>query len=446
MSEESRDRQGEAPSGEEAHQEFLELCAIAASQPLSPEERKRLDEHLTGCAECRKAQKEFEGVVDRVIPRLAAEQAPDPPLDASFSQESAEASFQKRLAEEKERERMNPDGDAWLSPLVVRRSRNVRSRFDRYHLWLPMIAGVLLCIALGAFSFRAGENKGIEWARNEERTVLRPQRNSQSGEEAIRAGVSYASRELAAREEVIAALRREVSQQGKDLENLKSLLTAREGSIQTTANDKTQLAAERDRLLQQVSAQEIALRETESRLKTLESERSEHLLRAATLETKISDLSPSLREQPPLTDEQKELLNKYRDLRELIASRDLYITDVYDVAGNGETQKAFGRLFCTKGKSLLFYAYDLDETPRVQGATTFQAWGRRGPDWSQAAKLGVFYEDNVLKKRWILKSNDKKTLDQIDAVFVTVEPKGGSERPTGKPFLIAYLKVAANHP
>jgi hypothetical protein len=58
----------------------------------------------------------------------------------------------------------------------------------------------------------------------------------------------------------------------------------------------------------------------------------------------------------------------------------------------------------------------------------------------------MFYEDNVSKKRWVLKFNDKKTLDQIDAVFVTVEPHGGSERPTGKPLLFAYLKVAANHP
>ena len=46
----------------------------------------------------------------------------------------------------------------------------------------------------------------------------------------------------------------------------------------------------------------------------------------------------------------------------------------------------------------------------------------------------------------VVKFNDKKTLDQIDAVFVTVEPRGGSERPTGKPLLFAYLNVAANHP
>jgi hypothetical protein len=31
-------------------------------------------------------------------------------------------------------------------------------------------------------------------------------------------------------------------------------------------------------------------------------------------------------------------------------------------------------------------------------------------------------------------------------VFVTVEPHGGSEKPSGKPFLYAYLKMGPNHP
>ena len=91
-------------------------------------------------------------------------------------------------------------------------------------------------------------------------------------------------------------------------------------------------------------------------------------------------------------------------------------------------------------------AYDLNNQPGLREAGTYQAWGSRGTDQAQAFNLGMFYEDNVAKKRWVVKFNDKKKLDQIDAVFVTVEPHGGSERPTGKPLLYAYLKVAPNHP
>jgi len=37
-------------------------------------------------------------------------------------------------------------------------------------------------------------------------------------------------------------------------------------------------------------------------------------------------------------------------------------------------------------------------------------------------------------------------LERVDAVFVTVEPKGGSVRPSTKRLLFAYLDVGANHP
>ena len=106
----------------------------------------------------------------------------------------------------------------------------------------------------------------------------------------------------------------------------------------------------------------------------------------------------------------------------------------------------FGRVFYTKGKSLIFYAYDLDQQPGLRDANTFQAWGRRGPDQARAVNLGVLYVDNAAKKRWVLKADDPKTLADIDAVFVTVEPHGGSSHPSGKPLLFAYLRVEPNHP
>jgi hypothetical protein len=74
------------------------------------------------------------------------------------------------------------------------------------------------------------------------------------------------------------------------------------------------------------------------------------------------------------------------------------------------------------------------------------AFAHRRPDKEQALNLGIFFQDNTAKKRWVLKFDDPKALDQIDAVFVTVEPNGGSHMPSGKPLLFAYLKVEPNHP
>jgi hypothetical protein len=82
----------------------------------------------------------------------------------------------------------------------------------------------------------------------------------------------------------------------------------------------------------------------------------------------------------------------------------------------------------------------------VKLTSTFQAWGRRGIDQQHDVNLGIFYQDDQNKKRWILKSNDATTLGQIDAVFVTVEPNGESPKPSGKPLLFTYLRLTPNHP
>jgi len=57
-----------------------------------------------------------------------------------------------------------------------------------------------------------------------------------------------------------------------------------------------------------------------------------------------------------------------------------------------------------------------------------QNWGRRGPNNQQALNLGILYKDTVGKKHWVLKFDDEKALEQIDAVFVTLEPNGQSHK------------------
>jgi hypothetical protein len=438
----SRDEQRLGPR----HEEFLELCALAASGSLGEAEGRKLREHLVACSECREAMKEFDMVVDEVIPELAPELTGEPAFDPSFSQEKAEASFRKRLTEEKERERNGVEANSSVAAPVMAQRGSFRRHFERYDLWLPMAASALLCATLGILSYRTGRNHGIEWARLEERNSPTAQTFSVDAHAAAQPNAKLQDTELAPRDRALADLRREITQKSGELERLKALANAQQLALRTSADDKHGVTEERDRLLRQVSVEGATLRETQERLKHLEREQSEYVIHTASLETRIAELSNSLNERERLTAEQQDLLAKDRDIRELIGARDLYITEIFDVARNGDTRKAAGRVFFTKGKSLIFYAYDLNESPGVKDASTFEAWGQRGSDWRQASKLGIFYEDNASKKRWVVKSNDRRTLDQIDAVFITVEPNGGSERPTGKPLLFAYLKVAANHP
>src|SRR5260370_32672913 len=129
-----------------------------------------------------------------------------------------------------------------------------------------------------------------------------------------------------------------------------------------------------------------------------------------------------------------------------MGGRDLYIADVFDVDQNGQTRRPFGRVFYTRNKSLIFYAFDLEKAPSFRNAKAFQAWGAKSSDKGQPVNMGIFYMDNEANRRWVLKFDDPKVLEQIDSVFVTLEPKGGSEKPSGRQLLYAYLRTDPNHP
>ncbi len=70
----------------------------------------------------------------------------------------------------------------------------------------------------------------------------------------------------------------------------------------------------------------------------------------------------------------------------------------------------------------------------MRNASTFQAWGRRGPDKAQALNLGVFYEDNAsrsdllwnegktrISKRWA-KGKDGETKTKVSDGYVPLHP------------------------
>jgi hypothetical protein len=116
------------------------------------------------------------------------------------------------------------------------------------------------------------------------------------------------------------------------------------------------------------------------------------------------------------------------------------------VGQSGDTQKAFGPIFYTKDKSLIFYGYDLDQQPSVKRACVFQAWGGRGANRQHAVSLGLLYKDDMNQKRSVLKFNDAKAISEFNAVYITAEPEGGSKKPTGKPLLFTRLHLNPNHP
>jgi hypothetical protein len=175
-------------------------------------------------------------------------------------------------------------------------------------------------------------------------------------------------------------------------------------------------------------------------------ERDKAVLRAASDQSKINELSALNLDYERKLRNDEQYLTSDRDIRELMGARNLYIADVFDVDSRSRTRKPFGRVFYTQGKSLIFYAFDLDRQPDVKNANAFQAWGRRESNDAKPLNLGIFYMDNESNRRWVLQFDNPRQLAGIDAVFVTIEPRGGSPKPTGKPFLYASLRKEVNHP
>ncbi|HKW35224.1 MAG TPA: anti-sigma factor [Candidatus Acidoferrum sp.] len=432
------------------HDEFLELCAAATAGELTPAEQAKLDAHLAACADCRRAMREYEVASQHGAAALASELAREgQEVDDSWSVEEAEKTFFRNL-ETKE-----------TCPSGVENNRDVTKQGQRFtyrptqirwrEVWMPFAAAVLLALALGIAAYRGGVKRGTDAAR----TIPAPAKDSQASLEEQMSDAGHERAQLLAKlaeeDRVIADLQRKLSEQQKMVSTLKATESAAHVSSGPPPTvGSSEAAVRRD---QELVAAQSKLGELQKTIDTVTEQRDEVTLRAATLEAKVGDLTQQVRDREQELDQkqdevakQQDLLEHDRDIRELMGARDLYIAEVHDVAGTGQTDKTYGRVFYTRGKRLIFYAYDLDAHPGVRNASTFQAWGRRGPDKQQARNLGIFYEDNVNKKRWVLKANDPKSLEDIDAVFVTVEPNGGSPHPSGKQLLFAYLRISPNHP
>jgi hypothetical protein len=187
----------------------------------------------------------------------------------------------------------------------------------------------------------------------------------------------------------------------------------------------------------------------QTEIATLRSERDKALAQSDALASRINELTVLTRDQERRLKDDEQYLASDRDIRELMGARKLYIADVFDVDSGSRTKKPSGRVFYTQGKSLIFYAFDLDRQSGVNTASIFQVWGQKDTAQEERARpmsLGILYMDSESNRRWVMRFDDPKQLAEIDAVFVTVEPRAGSQKPSSKPFLYALLRKEVNHP
>jgi hypothetical protein len=418
------------------HGQFNELAALANSGTLTASEWAQLRDHLQICEECRDVYQQYLLLACEGIPLLAPRYAKQDRREA-WDEVAAWRKLVARIHSTKQQDCVEP-----ASPL----QEMFRPNLLRRPLARVALAACLV-MATGLVAYRL-EIRTESVAKPAGASAENPlpklvaKKDGAVDEESLRRDAKR-----------IVELQEAVSQSEQELAKLRPILRTLKSRADelVTANSALDeqlltLSEQRDDLSSQLRDAERAYQEAKSELAKLHSERDNESLRKASLESRIDELSAATRDQVRRLKDDEQYLASDRDIRELMGARKLYIADVFDVDSRSRTRKPFGRVFYTNGKSLIFYAFDLDREQDMNNASAFQAWGRKETDLEKPLNLGIFYIDSVSSRRWVLRFDDPKQLAEINAVFVTVEPHGGSRKPTGKPFLYALLPKEANHP
>ena len=421
------------------HQEFRELCALSTTGELATADSERLAEHLADCSSCRQLKVQYERVAALAIPALAAEAEENSEEDlapGAWSIEKAEARLMESLRSE---------------PAPSRIRSITRSRFPKWGEVRRYAIAALLLIAASIGGYLIGRHRVA--IRQGDGLAVRKAPSPAMARQTVSGRVRQTaqpnpdlSKEIASEQNQIASLRDEVRQSQAESASVKEQLRQLDDELaQRTADLNRSLEEEAD-LNRQLAQAQANAQNLEAKVGAISNQTAQDTAQSLGLKAQVEDLSAAVAARDKEIEQQRDLLQYDRDIRNLISARTLYIAEIYDVAKNGATQKPFGRIFYTKDKSLIFYGYDLDQQKGVKKDASFQVWGRRGADRKHDISLGLLYRDDLSQKRWVLKFNDAKTISELDAVFITAEPEGGSPKPSGKPLLFTYLHIDPNHP
>ena len=424
------------------HEHFESLCAAASVGQASGAELAELQEHFSQCPDCQQVYSE--------ILQLGAVRCAARAQEQEVSSEEALSYIDSALFRENFLKQAEAQGIVFsranIGPDVLdRRPERAAYRRRKIQIALPIAASVLMvCGTISGYYFgvrKAGKSSAIAAPKSIPIETAGQKEVGNSDREAAIARLQTEHRRLTSE---IAWLRASLANTSSSLVQLRmneAVSQKERASLLATAAERDAQISDLQRQLNQALAQAGTLR---AELDKVESSSQAMLVED---QTKIRELTDQLAEQSAVLEREREMLAANRDIRDLMAARNLHIADVFDTDTKGKTRAAFGRVFFTEGKSLIIYAYDLDDH-RVQDAGYhYRVWGKREGPGQASKSLGIFYSDDKAQKRWVFKYDDPKVLSEIDSVFVTLEPPGKNPtEPKGDKLLYAYLRNQPNHP
>jgi hypothetical protein len=403
-----------------SHDHYEELCALAVTGQASEKELADLRTHLEDCPSCRGTAYDFSAISAQGLSTLAAKR---------LRPEIPDGMTQRFIA------RAHSEGIEISTAIRPQEHRSDRRR-SRFRM---VVAGagaatILLCLALAVFGPRflkpaviADGTAGV--------TPPLPANTIQTS-----ADHSGKEEELVELQQRLGAMEKTVNAQRADLEASKNNINALISQLSEAQQQSS--GFEKEDVDQQGKVKLL-----EAELQKANSERDANAVALATQEDDLRRMQKEVSDQAEVLKEQQALTAKESDVRDLVVARNLHIIDVHDRDGNGKSQRTFGRIFYTEGKSLIFYAYDLSEPHRLNAKVSFHVWGERLGSEKPIRNLGILHNDDVADGRWVLTFDDPQVLAQIDSVFVTAEPsQKTAKEPRGERILFAFLGGTPNHP
>jgi hypothetical protein len=413
------------------HDEFVALVPLFYSGELTDEEWALLQVHMAYCDSCQEAFEQYQHIAVDVIPAMAASAAAEVPNTHRESDHALREAEQRLMSQ-------------LGTHSVLHRQSGYRIPWGRIYIGAAaacLIGGLVFAVARYTRTSPSTQplSPVASIATSHPLVPAVPVPKSPDDHEA-----------LTRDDQRISSLQDQLSGAEKKFAESRVAAADAKDLLQNEEAQQQQLTAQRDNLAQQLAAAQAEAQSLQGKLTAVESNTGQRTTRVTDLQARVDylnaalgDANTSLESKEKLLTFDKELMMHDRDVRNVIGARNLYIADIYDTKANGSTAKPFGRIFYTKNQSLVFYGFDLDKQPGIKRNVAFQVWG--GSADKRPVSLGLFYQDDN-HNRWILKCNDAATLARLNSVFVTVEPPGGSRKPTGVRLLRAYLQIQPNHP
>jgi hypothetical protein len=427
------------------HEHFEELCAAASIGQATAEELAQLEQHTSECDACRQAYFDYLNLVSQEF--AAPRQAPS--LSGRDLEEALNSElFTRRFFDRAKREgiRFSRDVDkntTVAAPIgALTPSRLVRPG------WAAAVAVaaavVLAMIGSGSYFHRSRRSE------NSQRTSADIPKSSVS-EPPVATALDRRIQELKVAN---SDLRLQIERLSAELRKKDEQLTAVEINLKATSQDRRNIVLDRDALQAKLDSALRELGRTESLVATAQQEVSAQKAYAKDIEArsvfdqaKLKDLEDALNEKSALLDQDRQLLRASHHVTDLMGARNLHIVDVVDTDARGKSRPAFGRIFFTEDKSLIFYAYDLNEQKMQKANYQYQIWAKKEGPNQRPLKLGIFYSDDKTQSRWMFRCDDPKVLREIDSVFVTFERSDSDPtHPEGPSLMYAYLRGQPNHP